>query len=246
MLFLWKRAAVFVALSFWASGGVCSGTWPKPSGWVTDEAGVLSPEIHRKLETVCAELEQKTSHEFAIAVFRDLRGLDIETAAVELFENWGIGKKGKDNGILLLIGLKERAVRLEVGYGLESVIPDGLAGEWIREEGIVRFREGKIEEGVVAIASRILQRLAGTEGVTLTGGGTLPRGRSSSGGGYLHFLWLLLLITFFWRGPWWLFFFPFPGGGMRGGGFGGGRFGSGGFGGFGGGLSGGGGASGRW
>lgn len=245
MFSLWKRAAVVVALWVWASGAIGSGTWPKPSGWVTDETGVLSLETRRKLEAVCAELEQKTTHEFAIVVFRDLRGLDIETAAVELFESWGIGKKGKDNGILLLVGLKERAVRLEVGYGLESIIPDGLAGEWIREEGIARFREGKIEEGVVAIAARVLQRLAEAEGVTLTGAGALPRERPPSGGGYLHFLWLLLLVTFFWRGPWWLFFFPFPGGGMRGGGFGGG-FGSGGFGGFGGGLSGGGGASGRW
>ena len=83
----------------------------------------------------------------------------IEQAAVALFEQWGVGKKGKDNGILLLAAMKERKLRIEVGYGLEPIIPDGLAGEIIRISIAPRFKEGRFGDGLYSGAAVVAERV---------------------------------------------------------------------------------------
>src|SRR2546430_4392626 len=93
--------------------------YPSPQGYVTDAAGVLDPSSKAQLESHLAEFERQTSNEIAVATVPSLEGETIETYAVELFKRWGVGKKGKDNGILLLVAPNDRKVRIEVGYGLE-------------------------------------------------------------------------------------------------------------------------------
>lgn len=185
----------------------------------------------------------------------------IEEYAVKLFEQAGIGTRANDNGVLVVMAVSERRVRIEVGYGLEEFITDGFAGETIRQAMLPAFRNGQYGPGLLAGATRIIQRIAERRGVTLA---DVPAAPARDGGpgasiGQIIFLIVLILLVgnFFGRGggggssfrrrggigPW----IGWGGMGGFGGGFGGrGGGGLGGFGGFGGGRSGGGGASGGW
>jgi uncharacterized protein len=185
---------------------------------------------------------------------------DIREYANKLFENHGrgIGKKGKDNGVLILVAVQERKVWIEVGYELEQWITDGYAGETSRNDMVPHFRSGAYGAGLLAGTTRIIGRIAEGRGVTLEGV-PVPARQRSNGGAPLPF-WVFLLIFILIvvmsrigggrgsslrrRSIWSSGIGPF-GGGFGGGGFGGGGFG-GGFGGFGGGASGGGGGGGSW
>jgi uncharacterized protein len=217
---------------------------------VSDWAGVIDPGTRARLEGYLWELKQKTGAELAIATVGTTGGVPIEEYALRLVERSGLGQKGKDDGCLVLVAVEDRAYRIEVGYGLEGVLPDGFVGDVGREYFVPYFRAGEyakgIEQGVVAIARKI----AADRGVTLQGvpEPATPRADSwdSMGFGIGVFWWLvaiLVLLTLLkpWRrrGVFW------GGGSAGGGGFGGGGGGFGSFGG-GGGHFGGGGASGRW
>ncbi len=244
---------------------------PKPEGWVTDQAGLLDASTRGRLERLLTELERKSGVEIAVATLPTLGGRSVEEAAVELFQAWGIGKKGKDEGVLLLVAPKERKIRIEVGYGLEGTIPDGLAGEIIRETITPRFRQGRFAEGVETGVRQIVETIARQKQIDLTTP-HLPPSRTTVGRlgmdqrrlvSKATIFFLLLLVGLIGiaianerslrlggrgRGRFRRRFLRipgiYPGGGWSGGGFGSGD--SGGFGGFGGGSSGGGGASGSW
>ena len=117
--------------------------------WVTDMAGGLRPDTVAKLNALIGGLQKATGAEMAVVVVKSLDGQSVEEYAVKLFERWGIGKKGKDNGLLLLWSTTDRRVRLEVGYGLEATLPDGKAGAIIDTYIIPRFKEGRFDEGVL-------------------------------------------------------------------------------------------------
>src|SRR4029077_3943304 len=104
----------------------------KPHGYVTDFAGALDPRGAQALEAYCAQLDAATGAQLAVVLVPTLDGEPIEDAAVRLFKEWDIGKKGKDEGILVLLAIKDRKQRAEVGYGLEGDIPDGYAGSVLR------------------------------------------------------------------------------------------------------------------
>ena len=106
-------------------------SFPKPEGWVTDKAGLLDAGTRGRLEWTLGRVERTTGVEIAVVTFSTLAGQSVEEVAVGLFNAWGIGKKRKDEGVLLLVAKKERKLKIEVGYGLEGTIPDGLAGEII-------------------------------------------------------------------------------------------------------------------
>ncbi|MDI6704580.1 MAG: TPM domain-containing protein [bacterium] len=181
--------------------------------------------------------------------------LDINTYAVELYEDWGIGKKDKDNGVLVLLAMDERKVRIESGYGVEGILPDGLCGEIIRYKMVPYFKKGDFGSGVAAGVITIASKIAEEYGVDLSLDETPrthyeDRVRPIGGiGGILGGLFTLLLFFLIFGLRLGLFgslFLPM-GGYWRSGGYSGGLGGfSGGFSGFGGGLSGGGGATGDW
>jgi uncharacterized protein len=222
----------------------------KPRGYVTDEAHILDAATINQIEQLSVELEEKTSAELGVVTISSLEGRDIEGYASDLFQKWGLGKKGKDNGVLLLIAPNDRRGRLEVGYGLEGLIPDGLAGRILDEAVIPFFRQGNMAGGVLSGAMQTAQIIAQGHNVQLT---RIPNGykrqlnqrksRSplSLGLGFLLFLIMLILFV---RHP--LLFWLLLSGRGGVGGWGGGGFGGGGFGGFGGGMSGGGGSSRGW
>jgi uncharacterized protein len=136
-----------------ALGAQSLGTIPNPRArdgtWVTDMPRALRAETVARLNATIGDLERATGAEIAVAVVNSLEGLSVEEAAVKLFELWGIGKKGKDNGLLLLWSKGDRRVRVEVGYGLEGTLNDGKVGAILDAYLIPRFKAGDFDQGLI-------------------------------------------------------------------------------------------------
>ncbi|MBW2017619.1 MAG: TPM domain-containing protein [Deltaproteobacteria bacterium] len=225
---------------------------PKPKGLVNDFADVIPPSYEDRLKALTQELLQKTGVPVVVVTMPDIGGAEYNDYANRLYSSWGIGKKGEDKGVLIFITIKERKMRIETGYGVEGILPDGLVGE-IRDKYMIPYlKENKFGEGLLYGAAAVAQVIAKDAGVKLTGQVQVKVPKKRSRG--FSFLPLIAIFALFFllntrgRGGRGIFFLPLIlGGGFRhgGGGFGGsfGGFG-GGFGGFGGGMSGGGGAGG--
>lgn len=229
---------------------------PPLRGRVNDYARLLPSEMAQTLETRLAGFESETGHQVALLTIPTLEGEDIEGFSIRVAEAWKLGKKGFDNGVILVVAPKDRKLRLEVGYGLEGVLPDALASRIIREFIVPPFRDNDYALGIATGIEAVLKTIRGEP---------LPQAarhkqRGGASGSLVRLLPLLfLLMLFAGAGPFGFFprrrgpgtwmthgrrHHPYWGGGFGGGGFGGG-FGGGGFSGGGGGF-GGGGASGRW
>jgi len=228
---------------------------PKPQGLVNDFAGVIDPTYREKIAAVTAELLQKTEIPVVVVTMPNIGGADYNEYANRLYSAWGIGKKGQDKGVLIFVAVTERKMRIETGYGVEGILPDGLVGE-IRDRYMLPYlKENQFGEGLYAGALAVSQIIAKDAGVELAG--RMPEKSGEKKGTGFTLLPILIIIFIFMliskrRGGSWLFFLPFlfgsgGGHGTRYGGSGGsfGGFG-GGFGGFGGGMSGGGGAGGSF
>jgi uncharacterized protein len=220
---------------------------PAATGYVTDAAGVMG-EWTARTEQLCRDIERQTTSEVAVLTVKTTAPLEAQQYAQQVFDRWKIGKKGKDNGVLILVAVGDRKMWIATGYGVEGVLPDGKAGE-IRDV-ILRplFRQSRYGEGIFLGVKAVGSILSGGT-VELPKGGTRKRR-----GLPLPILLLVLIVAVPFLILRSLLAGPFGasrrgGGGMwygGGGGFGGGGFGGGGFGGFGGGSSGGGGAGGGW
>ena len=232
---------------------------------VNDFARVIDPASAAAIDSLSRSLERASGDVIVVATVETYAPYaDIREYAVKLFENGGrgIGQRGRDNGLLVLLAVKEREVWVEVGYDLEQFITDGFAGETSRQYMVPEFRQGQYGAGLLAGVSRIASRIAERRNVVLQG---VPRERNdeapADGPGALMLLTFFIIFIAFnafvartrrrrfgrhWGGPigWSSGVGPFGGGfggfGGQGGGFGGG------FGGFGGGRSGGGGGGARW
>ncbi len=150
-----KGLALFILGFFLIVSSVLAIDFPQPVGYVNDFAEILSPTFRQSLETDLAEFEKETTVEIAVVTINSLEGNSLEDYAVRLFEDWKIGKKEKDNGLLLLIAKEERQIRIEVGYGLEPIITDGRAGRIIREQMRDAFREEDYDQGVRSAIEKI-------------------------------------------------------------------------------------------
>ena len=229
----------------------------KPAGYVNDIARVLSPAARQQLEALCAELDQKTKAQLAIVTVQSLEGRPLEEFTVDLATKWGIGPKGSDRGVMLFLAIQDRRNRIEVGYGLEPIIPDGRAGAILRSL-TPYLRNGDYDGAMRLGASTIAQIIAQDAGVTLPGAAILPPPAStrpaSDNTGWVPNILIGLFVLLFLLFPYFLsrdrrrrWFGDQVDAGYAGSGFsGGGGGGGGGFGGFGGGSFGGGGASGSW
>lgn len=128
---------------------------PRPAGAINDFAQVLSGSEVQTLTTLVEEVERDTGAEIAVATVPSLDGRTVEDYATALFAAWGVGQAGKDNGVLVLVAPADRAMRIEVGYGLEGVLPDGLAGQIIRETFLPAFRSDAYGRGIVEGTTRV-------------------------------------------------------------------------------------------
>ena len=238
--------------------------FPQLSGRVVDAANILPPAQEQALTRELAQFERETRRQLVVATVPDLQDYPIEDYGYRLGREWGIGREGEDDGAILLVAPNERKVRVEVGYGLEPYLTDGLSHLIIQREILPRFRDGDLTGGIAAGVRAITAQLAlpPEEAAANVRAAEAQAVRGSDEGGFpLGLLWILLIIGFnLWamrgrgrrggrrrRGG--VFIWPMPMGGFGGGGGGGGfSGGGGGFGGFsgGGGSFGGGGASGGW
>ena len=264
-----RLVLVCVLLATFTRPGEAQPPTPGLTAPVNDLANVIDPESEREMDRRIRALLAASGDVVVVATVPTYQPYgDISEYAVKMFENGGrgIGAKGKDNGLLIVVAVEDRKIKIEVGYDLEQFVTDGFAGDTIREAITPQFRNGNYGAGLLAGTTRIINRIAEQRGVTLQDVPQETTARRSTGFGFPWWLILVFILIVIlnnrrpprrrtWGGgPWsgWNSGIgPFGGGGGFGGGFGGfggGGFGggSGGFGGFGGGRSGGGGASGGW
>lgn len=138
--------------------------FPALTGRVVDVANILSAADERRIEGLLAAHEAKTTDQVVVVTVPGLQGADIETFGYQLGRHWGIGQKGKDNGVLLIVAPNERQVRIEVGYGLEGRLTDAEASRIIRTAIVPAFRSGDMTAGIVAGVHAILAVLSGESG----------------------------------------------------------------------------------
>ncbi len=160
-------------------------SYPQPTGYVNDFAQVFSSEFNSQLENRLSQFESDTQNEIAVLTVTSLEGQTVEQYATAIFDRWQIGKKSQDNGLLLLISPNDREVRIEVGYGLESVINDGRAGEIIRNQITPAFREQDYEKGTQNAIDQILEFL---------GSGTLEEAPAPASSP--NFAWILFIFIY--------------------------------------------------
>ncbi|HWP24030.1 MAG TPA: YgcG family protein, partial [Candidatus Binatia bacterium] len=130
---------------------------PPLRGRVNDLAGMLPPERARSLEARLAKFETETGHQIVVLTIPSLEGEDLEGYSIRVAESWKIGHKGLDNGAILLVARDDRKLRIEVGYGLEGILPDAIASRIIREVIIPRFRAGDFAGGIEAGAESMMK-----------------------------------------------------------------------------------------
>jgi uncharacterized protein len=230
----------------------------KPQRYVTDRAGVLGPGQPEALNAKLEQFERDTSNQVLVWIDNKVpEGFTLEDFTIRAAQKWGAGQKKEDNGAILFVFPEDRAVRIEIGYGLEGAIPDVTAKRIVDREILPRFRAGDIPGGVEAGADALMAAARGEYKGTGTTVDERRRGPERAITGCLPWLFFFGLFVLPWilrrnryrthagRG-WWTGGGPWWGGGFGGGGFGGGGFGGGGGFSGGGGSFGGGGASGRW
>jgi uncharacterized protein len=233
---------------------------PQPTDYVSDFAHVLSPGAIARLDSLCAQLDHSNANaQIDVVTIHTLDGMDAAEFTNALEDKWKMGKKGSDRGVLVFLAVDDHKRRIEVGYGLEGILPDGKLGD-IGREMVPDLRANDFDGAVTLAVSEMAQVIAADANVTLSESEEpIPVHRRSSTHVSSGLVKLIVYLLFFgvfsfvrllshigilprrWshRGVW-------IGGGGFGGGFGGGGGGGGGFGGFGGGSFGGGGAGGSW
>jgi len=232
-----------------------------PASYVVDKAGIIDDPVEYRLAGHLRELEQKTGAQMIVLTVPSTAGIPIDMFALQRAEDWSLGQKGKDNGLLMVVAVDDRKYRIEVGYGLESVIPDSMAGTIARKHLVPRFKIKEYTKGIYETAVVLMATIAEAHGAELTG---MPAVRSSRSpvkrspfGLFFSFLFFVFVVSSLMnrrsRGLFGMLLLgsmlgnSWTGGSRRSGGFG--SFGGGGFGGFGGGMGGGfggGGVSGGW
>ena len=157
-------------------GGDAADSGPPPQ-YVVDLAGVMDASTKARLNAMLHDLEAKTTAQMVVLTLNSLDGEPIENFSHQTAVQWGIGQKGKDNGVLLTVAVKDHKYRIEVGYGLESTLPDSLVGSIGRQYLVPNFRRGDYAGGLVAAVTEIANKIAPGQG--LGAGNWLPPSRST-------------------------------------------------------------------
>jgi len=224
-----------------------------PATPVVDLAGIIDNSVETKLNRYLKELETKSGAQVAILTIDSLQGQAIEEFSINIaHDKWKLGQKGKDNGVLIVVALSDKKYRIEIGYGLEALLPDSLVGSIGRQYLVPNFKKGDFSSGIYAAAVVVANEIARDAGVEIIGLPTVKKaysaGKKEKSPGVLgkifSFLFFVIMIILFIKNPRLFLAYLFISSMGRGGGHWGGS-GGGGFGGGGGGF-GGGGASGGW
>lgn len=218
---------------------------PKPSAssgiYVQDYAGVIQPEDKQKILSIGQDLDNKTTAQVAVVTVKSLEGQPIDEYALSILREWGIGTKGKDNGVLIVVATQDRKSRIEVGYGLEGILHDGRTGRIQDKYMIPYFSKGDYSTGILQGYLATSLTIAKSANVELTGarynGGTAQKQDSGFDLGNILLIAAIVIILiidnvflggFLTQTLLWSLIFRRGGGGGSGGGFGGGSGGGGG------------------
>ncbi len=240
--------------------GLCAeqAEFPASRGYVNDFAGLLNSSNFQTINALAAALEQKTSAELVVVTLKTTGPYDIQDYSVRLWEQWKIGKAGKDNGLLLLVAVEDKKAWITTGYGLEGAVPDAEASKVYQNIIVPYFKQGKFSEGILAGTIALVDLVAQEYNISIADLNSLHKQyvqpvEKTPLASFVETLFTLIFFILFFGFRMGLFGFLLFGTGRRRGGYwhGGGIGGSsggfgGGFGGFGGGFSGGGGAGGGW
>ncbi len=140
----------------------------KPTDYVNDFAHVLDQNTVTQLDELCKQIDEKAHAQIAVVTIKSLDGDDIDSYAVDLFHKWGVGSKSTDKGVLILLAVNDHKYRVEVGYGLEPILPDGKVGGFGRE-AVPQLKANDYSGAVTLITSRIADVIAQDAGIQLTG-----------------------------------------------------------------------------
>ncbi|MGH9454969.1 MAG: TPM domain-containing protein, partial [Terriglobia bacterium] len=164
----WKRVLILLPLWLALAPTARAEKAPvlKPEGYVNDFAHVLSPEVSRQLSSLCLEVDQKAHAQIAVVTVRSLDGEPIDMFANDLFTKWGVGAKGTDRGVMILLAPADRHYRIEVGYGLEPILTDGLVGRFGREV-VPALKAGNYSGAVLQLTRDVAGTIAQSTGVKL-------------------------------------------------------------------------------
>lgn len=153
LLALMALAAALIAMPAGAQ------TFPKFTGFVVDDAGILPPEVQASLTQKLEALQRDTKRQLVVVTVKDLQGYPIEDYSNKLFRSWGIGLKDVNNGALFVIAPNDRKLRIEVGYGLEPFLTDALSSVIINNDVVPRFKAGDMPGGITAGTDAIITQL---------------------------------------------------------------------------------------
>jgi uncharacterized protein len=162
----WLRLGAWLVLSAPAGWSVDWAAY-KPEGFVSDFAKVIDSESKTRLERYSAEVQRATGVQMAMVTVPSLEGEPIEDVANTIARAWGVGQRGKNEGVLLLLSIQDRRSRLEVGYGLEPILPDGLSGSVLREMRPA-LRQQHYGQALIAAAQTIGETIAKAKNVTIS------------------------------------------------------------------------------
>src|SRR5258708_29612214 len=175
----------------------------KPTGYVNDFAHVLDQNTIAQIEDICRQVDEKAHAQIAVVTIHSLDGSDIESYAVELFHQWGVGSKSTKRGVLILYAIDDHRASNEVGYGLEPILPDGKVGGFQRE-AVPLMRAGNYSQGLLLVTSRVAMVIAQDAGVQIT----TPQlrrvpseqveqpGGGISGGGIVLLIFIVVIVLF--------------------------------------------------
>ena len=186
-----RQLTLLIAALSLTGASLVAADLPKPVGAVNDFADVLTAAQEQALAELVRGVENATSAEIAVATVTTLDGMSVEEYANRLFAAWGIGQRDKDNGVLILVAPNQREMRIEVGYGLEEILPDGLAGQIIEETFLPRFRADEYGLGIVEGTDRVATIVGRNQPVTAEQRAALDRAGSESNPG-IPFGWFLV------------------------------------------------------
>ena len=140
----------------------------QPTGYVNDFAGVLDASSSEAIRSICQQIDQKANAQIAIVTVHSLEGADIDSYASDLYKAWGIGPKSSNRGVLILLAIDDHKRRIEVGYGLEPILPDGKVGGFGRE-AVPFLRQNQYGPAVLLMTQRVAGVIAADSGIQLEG-----------------------------------------------------------------------------
>ncbi|MGA7931027.1 MAG: TPM domain-containing protein, partial [Candidatus Sulfotelmatobacter sp.] len=175
----------------------------KATDYVNDFAHVLDQNTIVQIDEICRQIDEKAHAQIAVVTVHSLDGSDIESYAVDLFHQWGVGSKSTNRGVLILYAIDDHRARIEVGYGLEPILPDGKVGGFQRE-AIPLMRSGNYNQALLLVTSRVAQVIAQDAGIQLTTPHLAPApaepperpSKGISAGGIILLIVIILIVLF--------------------------------------------------